>query len=154
MYITPEQYEEAEENGVSAVSLYRRVYQGWELQRAIDTPVNKKVLFATKEMKPFIKTAEENGISLGTFRRRVRNSGYSPERASTEPLMTVQEATKLKRRRKAIRFTDEQKAIMKRADILEASARQRIQRFGWSMEDAISIPTFKTGAKRKEDSTQ
>lgn len=150
MYITPEQYEEAEENGISATALYRRVYQGWELQRAIDTPLRKKSRFSTTEMKPFIEMAEKNGISLGTFRRRVKNSGYSPEQAATEPLMTLEDAVKKPRPRKQIRFTPEQKAIMMRADILEVSARQRIHRFGWSVEDAISIPTFKTGVERKE----
>ena len=41
-YITPEEYEEAERNGVDAFNLERRIrLLGWNKQRAINTPLRK-----------------------------------------------------------------------------------------------------------------
>jgi uncharacterized protein YjcR len=149
-YITPEQLAEAEENGVSAKNLYQRLYMGWDLQRAMGSPVHSTAPFDTEEMRPYIEQAEANGISLTVLRRRIRHRGWSIERAISEPLMTPEDALRQKGRKKPIRFTEDQKRLIERAGIKENTARQRIRQFGWSLEDALNVPSYRSGAKRKD----
>ena len=58
-YITPEDFKIAEENGISKDTLLSRVrILGWDVDKAITTPVRTKRKFTEEE----IKTMEENGI--------------------------------------------------------------------------------------------
>ncbi|MDQ7094184.1 hypothetical protein REC12_11345 [Desulfosporosinus sp. PR] len=81
-YITPQQYAEANKNGVSPKTLEQRVRgRAWPIEKAIATPPRIR-----KSFGKWTKIANENGIKSGTFRRRVNVYGWDLERAATQPL--------------------------------------------------------------------
>lgn len=92
-YITPEQYAQALENGVSERQLYARVnYHGWDIEQAIQHEPGKPrkgVQYGartnTDDMWYYV--AKERGISPQTYHKR-RKRGWTPEMAATEPLIT------------------------------------------------------------------
>ena len=137
-YITPEQYAEAEENGVSAHQLYHRVYNGWSLRRAINTPVQVKKPFESR----YMYLAISNGISVDTFRRRVRYSGWDEYEAATTPPIPLGKRSKFKTGSKAIKFSPGQLEILRRNKVTPELARQRINRFRWDMDMALTKKTM------------
>jgi len=83
-YITPDEYERAERNGICYDLLNSRVRAlGWNIERAINTPVKRKSTY--KNHGSYTQTALENNISLSTYYERVRG-GMSKEEASTKPI--------------------------------------------------------------------
>ena len=81
-YITPEEYEKAEKNGIHKKLLYMRVnFGGMSKRRAMTEPVQKR-----KDRKYWAKVAESNGIKYRTFIGRVNNLGWSEEKAATKPV--------------------------------------------------------------------
>lgn len=90
-YITPEQYAQALENGVSERVLYARVnYHGWDLEQAICHEPGKPrmgVMYGARKVPDNVWyfVAKERGISPQTYHKRLKR-GWSPERAATEPL--------------------------------------------------------------------
>ena len=80
-YITPEDFKIAEENGISKGTLIMRVRrQGWDVDKAITTPVRAKRKFTEEE----IKTMEENGLDRNTVSCRLK-WGWALEEALTKP---------------------------------------------------------------------
>jgi hypothetical protein len=79
-WLTKEERETAKRNGISRLTLYRRVYElDWEIERAITDPVKKGAI-----IDGYREQCEENGISPALFINRVRG-GMSKEKASTKP---------------------------------------------------------------------
>lgn len=82
VYITPEEYEKAEKNGIDKNTLYKRIREyGWDKQRALSQP--KRVRPNLSKWKAI---ALKNGISEGTFYSRVCNMKWDLERAATTPI--------------------------------------------------------------------
>lgn len=82
-YISPDHYEIALKNGISAHTLEQRIRElAWSVNKAITTPPRERATYG-----PWIKLAKENGIAPNTFRKRVKMHGYDMERASTQPLI-------------------------------------------------------------------
>ena len=80
-YITPEDFKIAEENGISKSTLISRVRKlGWDVDKAITTPVRVKRKFTEEE----IKTMEENGIDRDVAAGRMY-WGWTLEEAITKP---------------------------------------------------------------------
>lgn len=80
-YITPEDFKIAEENGISKDTLLSRVRKlGWDVDKAITTPVRVKRKFTKEE----IKTMEENGVDRNTASCRLK-WGWALEEALTKP---------------------------------------------------------------------
>src|SRR5699024_12075072 len=76
-YITPEEYETAERNGISRVLLDKRVRDLlWDKETAINKPPRKQDYSLSK----YADVAEQNGIHRNTFFTRVK-SGMPPEKA-------------------------------------------------------------------------
>lgn len=83
-YITPEEYEKAQKNGISKKMLEIRIRKlAWDKERAINTPIRKQKTY-TKEIK---ELAGKNGISMATFKSRVNKLGWDIEKAATTPMM-------------------------------------------------------------------
>lgn len=83
IYITPDDYAQAEKNGISIKTLEHRVRQlGWPKQRAITEPPQKQMKHS-EELKAL---ALANGIPVRTYRHRIKQYGWSAERAATEPV--------------------------------------------------------------------
>lgn len=80
-YITPEDFRIAEENGISKDTLLSRVRKlGWDVDKAITTPVRAKRKFTKEE----IKTMEENGVNQNIAANRMY-WGWNLEKAITKP---------------------------------------------------------------------
>ena len=80
-YITPEDFRIAEENGISKDTLLSRVRKlGWDVDKAITTPVRVKRKFTKEE----IKTMEENGVDRNTASWRLKR-GWTLEETLTKP---------------------------------------------------------------------
>ena len=80
-YITPEDFRIAEENGISKDTLLSRVRKlGWDIDKAITTPVRAKRIFTKEE----IKTMEENGVNQNIAANRMY-WGWNLEEAITKP---------------------------------------------------------------------
>jgi len=135
-YITPEEYAEAEKNGVDPQSLDRRVRElGWKKERAMTTPLGK---FTNR--KKWVEIAEKNGIKYQTFMTRVNQWGWDEERAATEPLQNRAKAAEEAAKHRKDRITNTslvQKA--KQNGISYHTYRARIKR-GWDPEEAATAP--------------
>lgn len=131
-YITPEEYEIAEANGIDKHTLEERIRkQFWDKERAISQPKRKRGKYTN-----WYKIAESNGISRGTFIARVNESGWSCERAATEPIKTVKEKAIImaESRRK---YPAEVYATLKANGINRNTFIARIRR-GWTVERAMT----------------
>ena len=82
LYITPEDFEEAEANGINREALGQRVRQyGWSIERAKTEPIREKLFYHGN----WLSVALKNGIKSETFYARI-NRGWDDERAATEPV--------------------------------------------------------------------
>ena len=78
-YITPEDYEEAEKNGISKTLLYQRVrIYNWSIERAINTKKRGSQI-TSEEWREGVR----NGLSRHLILSRLRR-GWDLERACTE----------------------------------------------------------------------
>ena len=86
MYWIPDKsdYIKAREKGISYACLYMRSYVGWSYERAMNTPVQA----AKVDWKPYIEIAKQNGIPYATMVKRFNKGGWTPEEASTIPLVS------------------------------------------------------------------
>ena len=126
-YITPEEYELAEKNGVTKHTLESRVrYLGWEKERAINTPLKKEKY---KELNIWKKKAIENEINVGTFFNRIEKLNWSYEKAAT---------TKEDKRRKYPLWIREE---LKKNGINYYTFLKRIEK-GWDLERAYTEKTM------------
>ncbi len=135
-YITPEEYAEAEKNGVDPQSLDRRVRElGWKKERAMTTPLGQFT-----DRRKWVEIAEKNGIKYQTFMTRVNQWGWDEERAATEPLQNRSQAAKAASVNRKYRITDRhllEKA--KKNGISYHTYRARIKR-GMDPEAAATKP--------------
>lgn len=117
-YITPEEYEIAEKNGINKRVVYQRVFLGWSKKRAITVPLQIKKL--TNE---HFEIAKKNGISKNTVKHRVSHLGWDIEKAIT---------------RKAEKRKNKYLDLAKANGIKESTYFSRIYK-GWSKKDAATI---------------
>lgn len=127
-YLTDEDYQIAEKNGISRNRAYARYYVNcWDKKRAITQPIYKN----TKEYREQAKIAQANGISISTFYSRVK-TGWSLEEASSKPIGYRRERKK--------KITDEQLAIAAENGIKPSSVWNRVNTLFWPIEKAITKP--------------
>lgn len=83
-YISPEDYAEAEKNGISRARVYYRRYnEGWSLQRAITEPVRG---YKDSGWNQWCDIATRNGVTYGLFMDRKAKGKSAEEAACTPPL--------------------------------------------------------------------
>lgn len=140
-YITPEDYDIAEANGIKRKTAYYRVHEyGWDIDRAITEKPQKRTSHGE-----YTRRAQENGISRMLFYHRL-NQGMTPEEACTTPKMDKEEQYK--------RMSASRKS--KYAGYLEQAVQNGLSkdnfywriRKGWSLEDAVKPPTPNDGSRR------
>jgi len=134
-YITPEEYETAAANGISAGTLEARIRKcGWPKERAITEPPRK----LSKIPREIAELAQRNDIPYQTLYWRIY-AGWAPERAATEPV-----ADRAERIRRA---HDARRKIP--ADIIELANQngvkyttlwKRINTLGWDPMTAATTP--------------
>lgn len=146
IFITDEEYEIAEKNGISKGNVDQRVHAyGWEIERAITQPIRKQRKHTYNQK--YLDLAKENGISLSVYRYRVKEAGWDEERAATTPVLSLQEIGQMNAER-LTKFTPEQIETFEKNGIPQGTVRKRLE-LGWSMEEAITLPALKTGQRRK-----
>lgn len=140
-YITPDDYRIGLRNGISEITVWKRVnYFGWDIDKAITTKVQKRISYTDKE-KALMK---KNGITQKLVTQR-RQDGWSLERAINTPKLKKTEYYKPKR----TVFTDEIVEIAKNNGISYVTFRDRVKKLGWSWEEASTIPILKSGSEYK-----
>lgn len=145
-YITPEEYQIAEQNGISAATLEVRVRSlAWQKERAINTPPHEK-----HRLGDWVKVAEQNGICYRTLVYRANQLGWDIERAATQPLQNLRAQAEFARERDRVYPLDILETAS-RNGINYDTFRGRVKR-GWSMEEAATKPTMtwrECGLQRK-----
>ena len=85
-YITPEEYAQAAQIGITSRTLERRIrHYGWGKRRAVTTPPRRCM-----DWSSWVAVAETNGITGKQFHGRL-DAGWPPERAATEPIVSYEE---------------------------------------------------------------
>lgn len=146
-YITPEEYEIAEANGIDKRTLENRVRKYcWSKKRAMSEPIRRRGRY-TK----WYKIAESNGISRGTFIARVNICGWDYERAATESIKTIEEKAIIMMNSRKV-YSDQVYETLKLNGINRNTFAGRIHR-GWTVERAMTekIDTKKRGIKIRSE---
>lgn len=141
-YITPQDYDIAERNGINKKQVYARVYAHmWNIEKAITQPIRKQ----NKCNKEALEKAEKNGISNNVFYSRIRN-GWDEEKACTVPIIDHSETwEKTTRVRK---YSKDIVALAKKNGVPYPTLARRI-RTGWSEHEAATTkPMTKQEASR------
>lgn len=130
-YITPAEYEQAAENGVSRDLMNHRVRGlGWGKDRAIATPPRKK-----STHKEWLAIAAKNGISKRLYFKRVYR-GWSKQDAATKPVMSTKEIIKNLDNYRTKLFEPEDIQEAARNGISYETFRKRVRDCGWTVEEA------------------
>lgn len=93
---TQEEINKAKSNGVSREALLNRIYKGWSIEKAINTPLCAQG--RKKYSDDVYETLKKNGISLNTFNQRL-HKGLSLEEAC-KPLIRKRGKYKVRDRSK------------------------------------------------------
>jgi hypothetical protein len=129
-YLTPEDIEIAEANGISERLAKQRFYQkGWSKERSITEPIREDRWHQYKEL------CEKNGITNDTFRNRINKRGMTPEQAATKPIRTPV-------------VTPELIALAESNGIKKSTLKARISLYKWDPQDAATIPIGSTNPKK------
>lgn len=151
-YITPQEYEEAERNGVDPFNLERRIHLlGWEKEKAINTPLG-----AITDRSQWSEVAKSNGIKYNTFMNRVNNLKWSEERAATTPVISKSKQVENMNQKKKRVVPKDLMVLAESNGINYHTLRERLRK-GMDPEKAATMPLMtrseigKLGAKRCEE---
>lgn len=143
-YITPEEYELAEQNGISKWTLDVRIKDLlWDKETAITKPVAKRD-YSNKE---WADLAEKNGINRNTFYSRLRR-GMNPKDAAT----TESGCKKLwhkrmeERRKRNYRYPAFVYDEIKKIGITPSTFHYRVTSGNFTFEEAYTIPPLTPAA--------
>jgi hypothetical protein len=143
MYLTPEDYEIAERNGIPRSYATSRFYtKNWSRERAITEPVKKQ----SGNWKKWKETCKKTGITRSSFNRRIEK-GMTPEEAATTPPVDP------KKRAKRRLLTDEQVEIAKQNGIGYSTLVVRISQYKWPIEKAITKPVDTRRRRKNYEAT-
>lgn len=133
-WLTDEERARAAANGISAKTLYYRLYRSdkWELEEALTAPPGTLRHSYKGKYTDWLILAAENGICKETFYNRL-NAGWSYHDAATKPVK--------KRNKLAEKWFD----IAKQNGIGYQTFMSRINTRKWDAEKAATTPTIKTG---------
>ncbi|ALA13237.1 hypothetical protein TSARBOMBA_205 [Bacillus phage TsarBomba] len=140
-YLTPEDFDIAEQNGIARHIAHRRFYeQGYTRKRAVTQPVQKR----PNPWAEWKEVALKNGICKGTFKSRIYK-GSTPEQAATEPIKTRAELAELMEKgrvKKRRRISKELHERARKNGIAATTLQYRLlySKHPWSEEDAVTIP--------------
>lgn len=133
-YITPQDYEDAEKNGICKDTLETRVRKlGWSVKKAKTKEVRKKYEISEE----LLEIAKSKGITRGVIADRLRQ-GWSIEEACTRP-------KKGGRQRK---YPDWVYELADKNNISYSTVNHRILS-GWNFEEACTIATMSQGERIK-----
>lgn len=134
-YISPNDYKVAEKNGINKWALEKRVYYGWDVDRAITTPIRKRVDIGWRDWKTI---AEQNGVTYDCFRMR-RNNGINPKEAAILPPLSLEKRRKIGTNINRKYDPQVLEAALQNG-ISKSTFYARVGKLGWSIEKAINTP--------------
>lgn len=141
-YITPEDEEIAERNGINNHALRQRVMdRGWDIEKAITVPLRVEVPFQPIWEK-WEALATENGVTKDRFYHRVKINKMDEELAASRPVQSGNFRSF---------FTKDELSKMGRLGIGRSTALNRIQVSGWSREEAVSTPVLKEWSRERDE---
>jgi len=134
-YVTEEDFQKAKANGIDYMNVYNRVYNlGWEVDRAITTPIKKESFIA--KYRPIL---QQHGISEAMFYSRIYQLGWDPEKAATTPRRTMSEISRKIWDNKGC-LTESQIKQAAENGIKHSTLSSRVYRYKWPIERAITEP--------------
>ena len=138
-YITPDDWDIANANGLLPQTVYSRVMRGWSIDDAVSLPVRAK-----KNVPDYlIKRSKEIGLSKAAIKSRI-DRGWNLEEAHTTPKLTNDEIQARARRgieeKGNVMFGEKEKEIMKQNGITYKLAYTRVYVRKWTKKEAITIP--------------
>lgn len=137
-YITPEEYETAEKNGISSWTLEVRVRDLlWDKGRAI-TELPQYKDYSNSKMADI---AESNGIKRGTFFARVRR-GMSPEKAATKKMVDRKKWSNDMRKRRRYKYPKHYYKTAKKHGVPTRVMDYRLQSGNFTLEQALTMPVM------------
>lgn len=138
-YLTEDDYQEAEKNGIDRMNAYQRFYKyGWSREEVVTKPLKTKVSLKSE----WEKVAKEKGISYCTFRNRIQLLGWSIEKASN----TMPGSAQRKPTKRSGRLTQSEYEIAMKNGINKSTVHSRVYRNKWPVHLAITLPV---GSKLK-----
>lgn len=150
IYITPEEYEIAESNGIRARLVEQRVRtQSWDVKRAITTPVRKHKPKGT--LTKWAEKAKKNGVSYDTFSARINVLGWDIEKAATKPKETKEE--RMERLNAGRRVFPLEFIKLAESNGIDYETFKYRVRSGKGYEEAATHPLMKNGRKKKTVNT-
>lgn len=132
-YLTPEDYEIAEKNGISRKLADSRFYDNnWNKERAITQPKRGPLLTMWDQWK---EVAEANGICKSTFNSRLEY-GWEPEIAATKELAKTRSGG-------SKHFSDEILKMAATNGITPRRLYSRVFESNWPIKEAATTPLVK-----------
>lgn len=132
-YITPQDYEIADKNGINRKMLNKRVRElGWDIERAITTPKIQRNTGWTE----WKDVALSNGVNYDCFKNRVKRYGFTQEQAATTPKMTKKEIAKNSNRKYPPHYLE----LALKNGIPKNTFYKRVKNLGWSLIQAATTP--------------
>lgn len=129
-YITPEDYEIAEKNGLNRHLVNQRVYSyGYDIDSAITVPYGGRHRWGQVLTKEDKETAEKNGLGVKTVYNRLR-SGMSKDDAITKPIIS-----------RVSPLWIEWEEIATKNNIRKETFLARVRDYKWDPERAATEPT-------------
>jgi hypothetical protein len=137
---TPEEFKIAKANGISYDNVYNRVYTlGWDVQRAITTPIMKPNMWHQYKEK-----CEKLGVNQNMFYQRI-HAGKTPEEASSYPPVPPSDRAPNKR---GAKVTPELVKLAEQNGISKQTLVARVYMYRWEPMKAATTPV-KTQHRRK-----
>lgn len=152
----------AEKNGIKARLYWKRIHElGWDPKRAASEPIR-----TPRKDQKWIKIAKMNGIGRSTYITRVDREFWDPQEAATTPVMTKEETLQRAMEQNALytkttqerinkdphnlfKITPMHIEIAKENGIKKDTVRKRVYVYGWTVQDAITIPSAAKESKEK-----
>lgn len=139
-YVTPEQYQQAQANGINPERLTERVRRlGWPIEKAITQPIQAQRTHGS--LSEWVKIAEQNGICRKTFYDRINQMGWTEEKASTQPVSDRRELL-ARNREKQRKIPKCYHDLAKKNGIKRTTFINRVRQHGWSFEMAAITPVI------------
>ncbi|WP_078382350.1 hypothetical protein [Sutcliffiella halmapala] len=155
--------EMAKKNKINVRTFKSRLRYGWGPRKAAT-----KQPFQKRHDNDWRKVANKNGVSNSVFYDRVDNLFWSPEEAAITPIMSRKEVSDLGNKAQSEYREITNKRIYKdpsnmfkltllhieealKNGIKERTVRARVYNYGWSVQEAITVPTKGSSFERSED---
>lgn len=144
-FISWEQRQKAEINGIDYMNLFNRVYTlGWDVEKAITTPIRRRPTRGEQYGQETLDNLKKYNIKYNTFISRIRHGWDIKEACTTPPLSGIQRGKRMteKFEKKGYKggLKKEHFEIAKKNGIEKLTVYNRVSNLRWDIERAITEP--------------